>query len=157
MRKSLSLLLICSIIPFVFLACGTVADDNVPDVTDVTTEELINEEIDYGNINYAEESEGADIKKVKTEISKFYGTWEAKSAMSKYLYGNIEVTIKDNGTWTGNITDEKLQGRWTNKGNYIRMHNDLFSFNLAYSDSGKLLFIDDENEEDINIVLTHKN
>ena len=103
-----------------------------------------------------QEADEAVIERVEADESDFYGTWVAKSDRAQYLYGNIEVTVKEDGTWTGNITDEELSGKWTAKGDHLHMNNDLFSFDLAFDKYGALIFIDSEAEDDINIVLTKK-
>ena len=71
------------------------------------TEELKNTE------SYKEESEDAQINIASPGDRSFIGKWHADSAQAEYLYGNINLNVKDNNTWTGNVTGESISGKWT--------------------------------------------
>lgn len=138
-----------------FSACDSPTYNNLVDkvTPNNKTSDPNSEEID---VHHNQEDDEAVIERVEADESDFYGTWVAKSDRAQYLYGNIEVTVKEDGTWTGNITDEELSGKWTAKGDHLHMNNDLFSFDLAFDKYGDLIFIDSEAEDDINIVLSKK-
>ncbi|MBQ6388063.1 MAG: hypothetical protein IJH90_00340 [Mogibacterium sp.] len=129
-------------------------------------DDLVDLDEEYGDVSYEDEAEDGEIEKVKTDISKFVGTWEAKSAKAKYLYGNVDLTVNANGTWTADITGEQLGGKWYDKGDYLWLEdsNEIFSFGIAYNKSGNLIMmeqVDDEgvssdDGEYINSVLTRK-
>lgn len=107
-------------------------------------------------ITFAEEEDGAEIKKIKTDPSKFFGTWEATSDKAAYLYGNVDLTVKEDGTWNADITGDKLEGKWEEKGDYLHLSSDVFSFDLAYETSGKLMMIETTSDGVIYSVLTKK-
>ena len=111
---------------------------------------------DGNDVYYVEEEDDASIKIVPSKTSNFFGTWTTTSDKAQFLYGDIVVEIKEDGTWKGSITGEPLSGTWDNKGDHLRLNNDLFSFSLAFTDTGTLLFIDDEAEDVINLVLSRK-
>ena len=96
------------------------------------------------------------VEKVEKEASDFFGEWEATSDQGHYLYGSVDITVKEDGTWEGAITGEPLNGTWEDKGDHLHMNNDLFSFDLAFSSGGNLVMIDTDSEDPIYTVLTKK-
>ncbi len=110
----------------------------------------------YSDITYEDEDEESTLNKVKKDIKKFYGTWVAKSGKAEYLYGSVEITVNEDGTWSGIITDEQLGGKYEEDGDTLHMNDDLFSFDLAFSSSGSLVMIEDNDGELIKTVLTKK-
>jgi len=171
-KKLLALILAALLIITCFVSCSDSGSANSNTNSDeITQDEDSDEDSDAdseedflesdNDIFYEEEADGAEIEKVKTDLSEFYGTWVSTSAQAEYFYGNIEITVNEDGTWSGNITGEDLNGKWTDKGDYLRLESDLFSFDLAYSDTGKLIMIEEDADEDgddsdINVVLTKK-
>lgn len=146
-------------------------EDVAEDIEDIEEDaDVFDDSVDldeeYGDVSYEDEAEDGAIEMVKTDLSKFVGTWEAKSAKAKYLYGNVDLTVNMNGTWTADITGEQLGGKWYDKGDYLWLEdaNEIFSFGLAYSPSGNLIMIElvddeevgDDDGEYINSVLTRK-
>lgn len=130
------------------------------DLTEPDDYEL--EEGDEGNgIVFEEEADGAVVVKVKKDPSDYVGKWEATSDQAAYLYGNISVTVKKDGTWEANITGETLGGDWVDKGDHLHMNDtvqNIFSFDLAFDQNGNLILIDSDSAEEGNIytVLTKK-
>ena len=129
------------------------ADPN--DLTDSDDFEL--QEMEEGNgIAVDEEGDGAVVETVKKEVSDYYGEWEATSDQAHYLYGSIDITVKEDGTWEGEITEEPLSGTWEDQGDHLHMNNEIFNFDLAFSSGGNLMMIDTDNEDPIYTVLTKK-
>lgn len=128
------------------------------DPNDLTESDDIELEIrDEGNgIAFEEEGDGAVVETVQKDISDFYGEWEATSDQGLYLYGSIDITVKEDGTWEGEITEEPLSGTWEDMGDHIHMNNDIFSFDLAFSNSGNLVLIDTDSDDVLYTVLTKK-
>ena len=113
--------------------------------------------IPYGNgIAFDQEEENAKLAFIERDPSAFYGSWTATSDKAIYLYGNIDITVKQDGTWTGNITGEKLGGKWEQVGDRLHMDNDLFSFDLAFESSGELILIETGDDYSFNTVMTKK-
>lgn len=134
-----------------------VAEDetNPDDLTESDDFEL--DEREEGNgIAFEEEGDGAVVDTVEKDASDFFGEWEATSDQGRYLYGSIDITVKEDGTWDGEITGEPLNGTWEDMGDHLHMNNEIFSFDLAFSDSGNLVLIDTDSEDVIYTVLTKK-
>lgn len=113
----------------------------------------------YDNgIEFEEEGEGADLQFKKADESDFYGTWEATSGNAMYLYGNVEITIKKGGKWTGNIAEEDLEGEWTYDGTTMSLTSELYNATLSFTQDGKLVMQEDRDEDGnlINTVMTKK-
>ena len=114
----------------------------------------------YDNgIVFEEEGDGYEVTVADTEADKFIGKWEATSGNSHYLFGNLDLNIQKDGKWTGNITNEDLNGTWEEKDGGIYLDGDVFKGQLNFSDSGTLLlqylpFKD--STEPVIIVLTEK-
>ena len=107
-------------------------------------------------ISYDEENDEAVIKRTKSDSTRYFGSWTALSDKAEYLYGNIDIKINEDGTWSGDITGEKLKGKWTNKGDHLHMQNELFSFDLTFDTSGNLVMIETGSDGVINTVLVRK-
>ena len=126
-----------------------------------TAEGLVDEdgniiERETNGIAFDEEEEDAKVVLVEKDPSEFYGSWTATSDKAIYLYGNLDITVNSDGTWSGNITEENLGGKWKQVGDHLHMDNDMFSFDLAYESSGKLLLIETGDGADFKTVLTKK-
>ena len=105
-------------------------------------------------ISYDEEIEGNEVNKTVSDPTFFIGSWTAPSDRAKYLYGNVDIKVKEDGTWSGNITGENLSGKWSEKGDCLLMKSDLITFELARDTSGKVIMIDKKKE--VNTVLVRK-
>ena len=120
------------------------------------------EEEEEGNgIFFEEEMDDAEIVKAESKESDFYGTWEATSDMALYLYGNFELTIEPGGVWHGNITDEKMDGKWRMEGSEMHVVNEWIDVSLVFTEDGTLVMQrnaadEDEEEEIINTVMVRK-
>ena len=145
--------------------------DEVADVTDQATQEIPEDIVipddpttkDYDNgIEFDEENEDFDVSVRKVSVDKFFGSWEATSGQALYQYGNVDIKVKANGRWTGNIADEDMSGKWVEKNGGIYLSSDLLEFQLAFTPDGTLVMLlqpdddDDEHEDYIVTVLTKK-
>ena len=105
-----ALVVLAAIVALVFglkSAGGSKTDSDAPAEG---AEDVVESDVMDNGISFDEEEEGADIVKVEAPDEDFYGTWTATSGMALYLYGNIDITIKEGGTWSGNITEEDMSG-----------------------------------------------
>lgn len=135
-----------------FTACGNKGDSS----EDVDSGDYI-EEIGNG-ISFDEEAEDAEIVKADADDSKFYGSWQTTSDYASYLYGNINITIKEDGTWSGNITDTDMTGTWKRDGQDLVITNEYIDLSLCFTENGTLvmqrnLSAEDEDPEMVNTVL----
>lgn len=155
MKRLMIILLAMMLIVMTFASCSkkeTPADES----TDQTTEQVEDLDEEYSDVYYEEEDDEASIEKVDSAVDKFYGTWVAKSGRAEFLYGGVELTVKKDGTWTGIITEEDFSGTWKKNDGGIHMNNADFSFDLAFSSTGKLVMIESNEDGDITTVLTKK-
>lgn len=159
----IALLVLAAVVALVFglkSAGGGKADNDVPAEGG---EDVVETDVLDNGISFDEEEEGADIVKVEAPDEDFYGTWTATSGMALYLYGNIDITIKEGGTWSGNITEEDMSGTWTREGTDLHVVSDDgdIDFLFAFTEGGNLVMqrdTADEGEEAdyVNTVLTKK-
>ena len=70
------------------------------------------EDNDFEDPAFENEADGAEVVTMPHDEKDFIGAWQAPSEQAKYLWGNINLRIKEDGTWTGNITEESFHGRW---------------------------------------------
>lgn len=127
----------------------------------ITQEDVLEELPDIENdVAYEEEGDGAEVDKTMSPGSaSFIGNWTAESAEAAYLYGNISLNIKSDGTWKGNITGENLSGSWSENEHGITLKSSLFNAKLFFAESGNLVLEDyrfEDNDEPILIVLSPK-
>ncbi|MBQ6440342.1 MAG: hypothetical protein IJJ06_09510 [Mogibacterium sp.] len=165
-RKYTSLLMIIIMMFTMFAACSKEKEEekavNVPEgEVYESAEGLVDEngelvEQEGSGIEFEQEEDNAKLAFVKKDPSAFYGSWTATSDKAIYLYGNIDITVKENGTWTGNITGEKLGGKWEQVGDHLHMDNDLFSFDLSFESSGEMILIETGDDYTFNTVMTKK-
>ena len=73
-----------------------------------------------------------------------------KISADYYLYGNINLRINSDGTWTGNITEEDFEGKWKENGTgiSIRDKENIINFELYYAKDGATLLKDLAEPED---------
>lgn len=163
-RKHISLLMVFVMMLTLFAACSKKDEEviNLPEgEVYESAEGLVDEngelvEQEGNGIVFDQEEDDAKLAFIERNPSDFYGSWTATSDKAIYLYGNIDITVKQDGTWTGNITGEKLGGKWEQVGDRLHMDNDLFSFDLAFESSGELILIETGDDYSFNTVMTKK-
>lgn len=155
MKKNISTRIIALLIALGMACSLTACSRDVSSESQDNDPGVQQEELDEGG--YIEEDEEAEINKVKTDLSVFYGTWTALSEKAQYMYGNVDLIVNEDKTWSADITGEKLKGTWTDEGDYIHMANKLFSFDLALTEGGNIVMIEKLSDgEDLVTVLTRK-
>lgn len=104
---------------------------------------------DLDNPVYASEEDGAEVVKKSHDLEDFYGTWKATSDRAEYLFGNIDITIKKNGMWKGNITEENFRGKWSyERGQlFIKDFEEIIDYTMFFNDKGIMLVVDNEDPE----------
>lgn len=149
--KLITLLAIVLMLSFcmVFTGCGS--DD-----------ELTDDDIDYIMNEGAEDAPEADPKQVakakalNQDTNNFIGKWKATSDEAKNLYGSLEISINEDGTFDADVTGESFSGTWTKVDNGISYTSELMKGKIYYGDYGKLVIEDNENG-DIRVVLNKVN
>lgn len=152
-KKLISLTLISMIIASgaILTGCFGGEEEESDPVSDNLKKQIVEEdETDFDDPSLDYEQDGAEPVAVGHDEKDFYGNWEGKSERVEYLFGNVNLSIKDDGTWKGNVTEEKLKGKWkyTGKSIIIRDTDDLINWELYYTSDGVLLFKDLEEPED---------
>lgn len=135
-------------------ACGDSKSGSTeePTANDVSEEEtVLTEEQEKVLID---EEDGDDFKTINIDTSKFYGSWVGNTERAKFMYGNLEITINEDGTWTGNITDESIEGTWEKTNNGLKLKSDIIPFNFVYSSNGN--YVLQEEDDAVRVVLTKK-
>lgn len=147
------LALIISVAICSFTACSLFGSSDDEDVADTGSNEIItedeSEDTDFDHPEYANEQEEAVVKEKKSPVDSFYGSWTAKSDRAEYLYGNIDLTINKNGTWSGNVTEEEFNGKWEYNGTGITISSDIINADLFFASDGVLMFRDHDDPEDL--------
>lgn len=130
----------------------------VPEDANIDPETGINLLPEGNGIVYEEEAEGAELTFRKEDPSMFYGEWVATSDQSAHLYGNVDLMVNENHTWTGNITDEELSGKWKETKTGIKIEYDTFSLYLDFDGNGTLIMTEkgQNGASDFHTVLKRK-
>ena len=163
--RMLTLLFISAAIVFSMSACSKTnepAEEPEQEMTEeeeyIAKQEAEDAELIDNGVYYDEEAEDAELTFKESEKKDFVGTWTADSGQSVYMYGNVELDIKKDGTWTGNIAGEDLKGTWEMDESSAVLESDLFNASLSYTDKNVLIMQEDrEGDGDyINTVLKKK-
>ena len=103
---------------------------------------------DFDDPAYLNEDDGAEPLTVTHEEADFYGNWEGTSERVAYLFGNVNLSIREDGTWKGNVTETDLKGKWKYDGKQIIIKDTegLVYWRLYYTSDGNLLFEDLEDQ-----------
>lgn len=163
MKETLKKLLGLSVIALLTLslaACGggTAKEETTGDGTgSLEEDDPVIAEVDNG-IEFEEEEEDAELTFEKAPVDKFYGTWEVTSDQSLFQYGNVTLTINENGTYTGNVSEEDVNGTWEENDEGIALTGELLSCLLSYTDKDVLTmrYTPNDDGDYITSVLTRK-
>lgn len=119
------------------------------------------QEKETNDIRFEQEMEGAEINRTMVDPSKFTGKWEATSDQAIFFYGNVDLVVNSNGSWTADITEEKLGGTWKEAGDHIHLDDTSrldFDFDLSFDKTGALIMTETADDgTEINTVLTKAN
>lgn len=138
-----------------FLCCFSSCSKDEPTPEAEQSEQQMeesHENDDFENPAYDNEEDGAVVKEQASDVSTFIGNWEARSDRAKYLYGNIDLSIKEDGTWTGNLTDEDFSGKWEYNGTGITLSSEIINCDLFQATDGSMMFRD-HDDTDVLLVL----
>ena len=97
---------------------------------------------------FEEEAEGAELHFKPVEQDQFFGEWVATSGQSLYMYGEVEINIKQTGGWSGNIADEEVSGKWEYSKGSLLLTSDLFEATLSFTNDGKLIMQEQRDERE---------
>ena len=158
MKKRLAIILSIVLVftLFVSVSCKKKAtqedyDQVVPleDTEGIDSETGINLLPEGNGVSFAEEGDTADLHYTKKDASEFIG-------MAAHLYGNLDLTVNEDHTWTANITEEDYNGTWEESKTGLKMNGDRFSFSLDFDDGGNLILTEKADDGDLHTVLTRK-
>lgn len=131
--------------------------ENIDEAIDEANEDEEFDEFGTG-IEFDEEADDAELAFSQSDVANYYGTWRATSDQAIYLYGNVELTINEDKTWSGLVVDERESGTWTYDGTTMELNSEFFNVSLSFTGDGTLVMQEDrEGDGDyINTVLTKK-
>ena len=164
-KKIISLLLIASLLLscMALAACKKSAEEDEEKTASVDIDELaedVESEDDYVDPNpddpaYENELDGAEPVMTAHDEKDFYGKWSATSEHAHYVFGNVDLVIGDDGTWSGNIVEEEFNGTWEYKDSslYITSSDNLIKWNLFFVEDGSLMFKDLDDPDLAPLVL----
>lgn len=133
------------------------SDSSVSENSDVIQEEEIPELEEGNGIFFDEEFEDAEFGKIANPPDKFYGDWHSTSDQSVYLYDHISITVYEDGTWRGDVTDDIFMGTWVQDDYGLSLTSELINCKLYFADTGSLIMEDyrfDDYDDPIITVLT---
>ncbi len=162
LRKILCMILAVTMI-LLLAGCKKNAEQNTDSEGEVSMEEIADEQAegteDYDNgIYFDEEADGAEIVAKKKSSDEFVGSWKATSGQSIYQYGNVDIEVKEDGTWSGNVSREPLTGKWSETNEGLHLTSDLFDCDLMFTEDNVLVmrYSPNEDGEYLTTVLTKK-
>lgn len=126
----LALLTVCVV--FALCACGDKTNKNGGDETTTAT-----------TLSKEDAALKEKAEKMNQKEDSFYGRWVATSEQAEYLYGNLEITINEDGTFTGNVTDEDFGGNWEKTETGIKFESEILSGELFFGDKCKMVIYDE--------------
>ena len=122
--------------------------------TSTVTLNNVNPNQNEENNNLSKDDPEFELKTKKVDDSFFVGHWVAEGEKAEYMYGNVDIIIREDGTWDGNITEEEIHGKWTREGDGIRLTSDVIPFNMVYSTNNNVIL--QETDDAVRVVLTKK-
>ena len=123
-----------------FTACSK-EDESDSAETEVIKNELNIEGDYFEDEDYMNEDDGAELITTPHDESDYVGKWVAPSERAEYLYGNVNLKLNDDHSWSGNITEENFKGRWAYDGKQvvIKSSDRIIHWNLFYVADGNLM------------------
>lgn len=137
-----------------FSACSLFGSDDDSDAADGSAG-FDREASDFDDPAYDNESDEAELVTMPHEKEDYIGAWSAMSEQSKYLFGNVDLKIYEDGNWSGNITEENFNGKWryTNSSVMITDTEGLIRWRLFFVADGSLMFEDLDDPDLTPLVL----
>ena len=130
LTRSLTVIMALTMI-FAFCACGC-QDKEHSEKAD-NTEPVI----------YTNEA-GQTQQELNAEEESFYGKWVATSAHAEYLYGNLELTINEDGTFDANVTEIPFQGTWEKTEDGISFDSEYITGKMYFGKKCKMVIYEDD-------------
>ena len=164
LRKMLCLILAVTML-LLLTGCKKKAEpaETASEESEITMEDIMEKQgenkEDYDNgIFFEEELDGATITAAKKTSDNFLGSWTATSGQSIYQYGNVDIEVKEGGTWSGNVSNEPLNGKWSETDEGLHLTSDLFDCELMFTEDDVLVMRYSPNEDGnyLTTVLTKK-
>lgn len=94
--------------------------------------------VDFENLSPAEQAQ-----ELNKHEESFYGTWSATSAKAEHLYGNLDLTINEDGTFDGNVFQMDFKGTWEKIDEGISLDSDFIEGALYFGEKCRLVIRED--------------
>lgn len=149
---SIFLILMLAASAFALTACGGNDDEGAGGGGSYSTEDT---GADYDDPALANEEDGAEPVSMPHDEKDFVGKWSATSEHAQFLFGNVDLKINEDGSWTGNITEEDFHGKWKYDGTgiIIKSSDKLINYSLFFVTDGSLMFNDNDDPDMTPLVL----
>lgn len=127
---------------------GTEDDEDIPEFNSSEASENIDFK-DFDDPELENEADGAEPIMKPHKEEDFYGKWSATSDHAQYLFGNVDLSIRDDGTWVGNITEEAYSGKWKYDGSEINLRDTegYINWKMYFVEDGAMMFKDMDDPE----------
>lgn len=146
-KKIISLFLVCLLISSAaLLSSCKKEEEEKPSGVSTGLKQQMKESEDFEDPAYKNEEDTAVLVNTPHPEEDYIGKWTASSDHAEWLYGNVNLKINDDHTWSGNITDESYSGRWTytNQGVVIKDTKGYINWKLYFVADGSLVFEDND-------------
>ena len=142
MNKRITALLLAAVMAFsmgVMSSCSSEEEDTVE--SEMLKRQMNIDDNDFEDPAFSNEEDGAEPITMPHDEKDFVGIWQAPSERAKYMWGNINLKINEDGTWKGNITEENFHGKWKYDGSgiIIKSSDTIINWRLFYASDGTLM------------------
>ena len=139
------------------LVSGTLSGCSKEEITPESEQlnrEMGYETSDFDDPAYQWEEDGAELISVPHKKEDFIGNWKATSNQAEYLWGNVDLKIREGGKWSGNITEEDLHGKWFSDGTGIILKDSekIINWRLYFTPDNILVFEEIEEPGDATVL-----
>lgn len=147
-KKLISLFLVCLLILTAALlsSCKKEKEEKASGVSTGLKQQMKESE-DFEDPSLKNEEDTAVLVNTPHPEEDYIGKWTATSDHAEWLYGNVNLKINEDHTWSGNITEESYTGRWTytSEGVVIKDKKGYINWKLYFVADGSLVFEDIES------------
>ena len=158
LKRILCVILALILFLVLFLCIKNSKPANTSKEPDVAVEDTTEDNAaDQNNdIYYEEENEGVELEIKKKPADDFVGSWGATSAQALYQYGSVDININNDGTWSGYIAHEDLEGTWKETQDGLHLTSDIMECDLKFTKDDLLVMFYSPNHDDnyLTTVLT---
>jgi hypothetical protein len=162
--KKRYLFMILMIVVMLFSACtakeGSVSGDEEPPMggyPEIGIDETVDETEKRTPPVYDEEKDNYKPTFVEASDENFVSEWYSLSEKAEKLYDQVHLEINSGYSWRGTINGEETEGIWSNDNGTVTLDCDQGDYQIAFTDTNRLLFTDKKGDNPVYIVLARGN